>query len=63
MHHHRSRLQIPNLEGETLPKDYKLSVYDGSYEDYKKQTQEELKKQKEELKKGKQEDHSRCKIF
>lgn len=34
MHHHQSQMRISTLERKTLPKNYKLSVYDGSYEDY-----------------------------
>lgn len=40
MHHHQSQMRISNLERKTLPKNYKLSVYDGSYEEYSHQTKQ-----------------------
>ena len=38
MHAHQMKMNISDLQRKTLPKDYRLSVYDGSYEDYAYQT-------------------------
>lgn len=58
MHHHESQMRISNLEHKTLPKNYKLSVYDGSFEEYSHQTKETAQKKKE----GQQDGQS-CSIF
>ena len=34
MYNYTRQLKTSNLESKTLPKDYKLSVYDGSFEEY-----------------------------
>ena len=49
------------MKNQSLSKNFKLSVYDGSQSDFKIQEQNKLKKQKEKLEEGKPNDN--CVIF
>ena len=62
-------MNISNLERKTLPKDYKLSVYDGSYEDYayqmklRSEQEKKEKKDQEKMAAGEAGGDQNCSIF